>query len=487
MRDMVVLLNLDNDVSCSVAKKLRSEHLYCKLLPGSATAEEVLSQEAMGVLLCGAGTGEPVQIPELSRLTRCGLPLLALGDAALTLCEHLGGTVTHESSVPAVRPVRFSGDGSLTRDVQDGERYLPARCSLHLSGADAVTVASTDTGAVGFRVLDRPIYGLAFEPEQNDPDGVQLLLNFCRHICGCTLWWSSQAFIARATQEIERLADGGEAICAVSGGVDSAVCALLGNMALGHRLHCIFVDTGLMRKGEGDRVMDYFQNQVGLNIRRIGASAEFLAALRDTRTSGERQRAVFALLRSILRREVGQLENVRLILQGTNYADTLDSEPVCPLELTGAKTRIVEPVRELFKDEIRDVGQELQLPAALCQRQPFPGSGLALRITGEITRERLQLLREADAIFCQEIEASGQNKRLFQYYATLSGDPDTEAGFVVTLRAVQVVGGSSAIASRLPSDLLERVTERILTALPEVRRVVYDLTPSRSFRTWRSA
>lgn len=484
MRDMVVLLNLDNSACCAVAKKLRSEHLYCKILPGQATVEEVLAQEALGVLLCGASRGEPAEIGEMSRLARCGLPVLALGDAALSLCQHLGGTVTRDPLAAQVRPVYFSGDGNLLRDVQDGERYLPARCTLHLNAGEAVTIARTESGAVGFRQMDRPIYGLAFEPEQNDPDGTQLLINFCHHICGCTLWWSSQAFVARATQEIERLAGGGEAICAVSGGVDSAVCALLGNMALGHRLHCIYVDTGLMRQGESDRVMDYFQNQVGLNIKRINAAEDFLAALQGATKAEEKQRVVFSLLRTILRREVALLPNVRLILQGTNFADTLDSEPTSPLAMTGAKIRLVEPVRELFKDEIRAVGQEMQLPASICRRQPFPASGLALRVTGEVCAEQLRVLREADAFFCQEIEAAGLNKRLFQYYATLSGAVGD--GCIITLRAVQVAGGSTAVASRLPNDLLERVTGRVLENLPEVRRVVYDLTPSRSFTEWRS-
>lgn len=486
MRDMVVLLNLDNGACCSVAKKLRSEHLYCKILPGNATAEDVMAQEALGILLCGATSGESCDVPEMSRLLRCGLPVLALGDAALAMCQHLGGTITHDSSAAKVRQVRFSGDGHLLRDVQDGERYLPARCTVHLPAAEAVMIAATDNGAVGFRVMDRPLYGLAFEPEQNDPDGTQLLINFCHTICGCTLWWSSHAFVSRATQEIDRLCNGGEAVCAVSGGVDSAVCALLGNMALGHRLHCIYVDTGLMRKGEGDRVMDYFQNQAGLNICRINAAEDFLAALKDAYSPEDKQRAVFALLRSILRREVAQLHDVRLILLGTNFADTLDSEPLYPLEMTSAKTRFIEPVRELFKDEIRSVGEELQLPAALCQRQPFPGSGLALRVMGEVSAEKLKVLREADALFCQEIEASGHNRKLFQYYATLSSNEQTGTGYIITLRAVQVMGSGTAVASRLPNDLLERVTEKVLAALPEVRRVVYDLTPSRSFNQWRS-
>lgn len=487
MRDMVVLLNLDQGACCAVAKKLRSEHLYCRVLAADVSPEDVLAMEAQGLVLCGASSGEATAIPNLSRLLRLGMPVLALGDAALTLCQYLGGTVTRCESAGDVQSVRFFGDGNLLRDVHSGERYLP-RCRLmNVSSSAAVTIAETDNGVVGFRVIDHPTYALAFQPEQNDPDGDQLLINFCKLVCGCTLWWSSQAFINKATQDIERMAAGGEAVCSVSGGVDSAVCALLGNMALGHRMRCLFVDTGLMRKDESDAVMDYFQNQVGLNIRRINASDAFLEALRGITDAEEKQRTVFALLRSILRREVSQMPDVRLILQGTNFADALTQEPQCTLDLPSEHVRIMEPVRELFKDEIRAVGRELQLPETICRRQPFPGTGLAGRIMGEVTQEKLRLVREADAIFRGEIEAAGQNKKLFQYFATLTDSDQRSDAYVITLRAVQVVGGgSAALSARLPSDLLERSTQRILTALPDVRRVLYDLTPSRSFNRWRS-
>ena len=261
------------------------------------------------------------------------------------------------------------------------------------------------------------------------------------------------------------------------------MCAVIGNMALGHKLHCIFVDTGLLRLDEGDRVMQYFQHDVGLNLKRIDAKERFLAALKGVTESAEKETIIFRLLKEILEKETAQLPNVRLIIQGTNYSDALRDGTLQPLSSTDEGVQIIEPVRELFKDEIRRVGEEIGLPTMVIHRQPFPGSGLALRILGEVTEERLDILRQADAIFRAEIEQSGQAKRLWQYFATLVSDPmrgETDH-YVVVLRAVQAADGSAATASRLPYDLLERVCQGIRQNCPRVRRVMYDLTPSNGY------
>lgn len=484
MRDMVVLINLDSAACNSLARRLRGEQLYCKILPADTAVEELPEQDALGVILCGGVSGEALMIPRLSHLLRAGIPVMALGDAALTLCQYLGGGIDGASSGSRVEQVRFMPD-LVTCDVQAGERYLPA-CRYMTPPRDKTEIiALSDGGALGFRVSDDPVYALTFYPEQNDPDGMRLVINFCRGVCGCTPWWSRQAFVDRACEEIERLSGGGEAVCAISGGIDSAVCAMLGNRSLGHRLHCLFIDTGLMRKDEGDQVMDFFQNQVGLSIKRINAGEEILKTLTGVVGAENKQRVVFAHMRAILRREVSQMPNVRLILQGTNYADTLDDEPPFAQEMTGAHVRIIEPLRELFKNEIRFIGEGMQLPDWLVRRQPFPASGLALRIASDVTEQKLSILREADAIFRREIEAAGLNRRLFQYYVVLMDNPVPEDGCFLSLRAVQLVG-EAAEASRLPNDFLERTTRIILDKLPGVRRVMYDLTPSRSYKRWRS-
>ena len=251
------------------------------------------------------------------------------------------------------------------------------------------------------------------------------------------------------------------------------MCAILGNMALGHRLHCLFVDTGLLRKDEGDQVMSFYREQMGLNLTRINAAPEFLSALQGVTDPREKERIIFSLLQDIVAREVAARPNVRMILKGTNYADALegDAAPDAP-----EGVQVVEPVRELFKDEIRRVGEDLLLPPALINRQPFPGSGLALRIAGEVTEEKLSILREADAIFRTELEGDRQSKRLYQYYAMLSDAPFAE-GYAILLRAVQLNDGVNYVSFRPPFDLLERIAQRIRDSQPKVASVQYDLTP----------
>ena len=488
MRDMVALIELDGAVCRSVARKLRAEHIYCKILPGTATAGDILAQEPSGVLLAGGDTGFPALFPADAGWTGTGLPLLALGDAALGLCLALGGSLTEPEAEARVAPVTLNeGEEALFDQVEMGERYL-THPRFMVPTEDMKCVVSAEQGALGIHDAQTKTYGLAFQVEQNDPDGVQLLVNFCRQVCGCTPWWSNQAFVERAVEEIRRCVGDGEAVCALSGGVDSGVCALLGNMALGSRLHCIFVDTGLLRKDEGDRVMAFYGESVGLNLTRIDAGERFLQALKGVSHAAEKEKIIFRLLNEELEKAVQALGDVHILLQGTNYNDTLSESGQFPLAAPEQGMQVIEPVRELFKDEIRRVGEELGLPPLIIQRQPFPGSGLALRILSDVTEEKLDILREADAIFRGEIEETGQSKRLWQYFATLADNPAEEGrNMVVTLRAVQVYDGSAAMAARLPYDMLEKVVQLIRDRVPQVRRVVYDLTPSSNYKgvEWR--
>ena len=477
MRDLVVLIELDGKACRSMARKLRAEHIYCRILPAHATAEDVQAQEARGIILAGADRGEAACVPYLDSLLATGLPMLAMCDGALSLAQQLGCTLGEKAAEPGLFQVRFESAEALFADTTSGERYIPACRTITLSAA-CHPIAQTDEGILGFRAAGKSVYGLGFLPETNDPDGTQLLINFCKNVCGCTLWWNRQLFIEHALEEIQSVCQDGEALCAISGGIDSGVCALLGNRAIGHKLHCLLIDTGLLRKGESEEVLSTYRDALGLNVHCVDASAAILPALAGVVDAQEKARIVHEQILQIIRRELQNMPGVTTVLQGTNYTDTLDN----PHHVPAYELNLVEPVRELFKDEIRQVGEEFFLPESIIRRQPFPGSGLALRIFSDVTEEKLSILREADAIFCREVEATGQNKRLFQYYATLADNPIPGSnGYVIILRAVQVIDGNVAIASRLPYDLLERVTEDIMTALPSVCRVLYDFTPSQSY------
>lgn len=481
MRDLIVLINLDSVACRSMALRLRAEHVYCRVLPADAAAADVTALEARGVMLVGASAGNAPQIPHLAELLDAGLPVLAMGDAALTVAEALGGTadsVVYNAGVRTVEPVH---DAQLFSGVEPCERYLPALRTM-LPGEGCTAIATVPEGVVGLRQNDRPVYALAFLPEASDPEATRLLLNFCCDVCGCSLWWSLDAFIDGTVEDIRRSAGDGQALCALSGGVDSSVCAALGKQALGERLLCLYVDTGLMRKDESRQVADFYRTALGLNLIQVDAAQEFLSALEGVVDPCEKERIIYGLLADITRRELAARPDVTLLLRGTNCADVMDG--AAPDNDSGLA--LVEPVVELFKDEIRRIGEVLRLPAAITARQPFPGSGLALRIFTDVSEEKLAILREADAIFRQEVESAGQQKRLWQYYACLAHDPvPCLDGYVVTLRAVQVIEGNVAVASRLPYDLLERVTEAILARLPRVNRVLYDFTPSKSYARYQ--
>lgn len=477
MQDFVILIDLDDGVSHALARKLRSEGIYCRILPCQTAADEVLQAQARGVILAADCGTQPADFPQMMDYLQSGLPMLCLGRSALTLCTVLGGSLSAELE-GGITTAHFDQADVLFAGAEDGERYLPMCRAMEFAEEQGTACVTADEAVLGLHVRQRDVWGLAFPLERNDPVTTQMLLSFCRDQCGCTQWWNQQAFIERAKAEITEAAAGGDALCALSGGVDSGVCALLGQAALGAQLHCIFVDTGLLREGEADEVMDAYQNQMGLKVRRVDARAEFLLALKGVTNPDEKERIISRLLRDQLRREAEGISNIRLLLRGTNYADQpmTEEETLLPVDCA-----ILEPVRELFKDEIRQVGEALGMPPMLISRQPFPGSGLASRIMTEVTAERLALTRTADAIFRKEVEELGLQKRLWQYYAALALSPLPDGGMIVILRAIQAVAGAGGLPARLPSDLLERVTAQVMQECPEVQRVFYDCTPSSSY------
>ena len=476
MQDYVILVNLDNKTCHALARRLRADGTYCRIVPGTTTADELLQAAPNGVLLASGFTGQPLDFPQMMDYVQAGLPMLCFGDCALTLCQTLGGELAPKQEGGIVSVAIDSTDAIFT-GLESNEVYMPAvRGMVFTEDVGRACAAAEDT-VLCLHMRQRSVWGLAAPLERNDPATIQLLSNFCRDVCGCTPWWSERVFIERAQAQIAEAAGDGEALCALSGGVDSGVTALLGQLALGQRLHCIFIDTGFLREDEADEVMEAYQNQLGMVVRRVDARAEFLLAIKGVTDPGEKERIIRSLLREVLRREAASFPNVKLLLRGTNYADEIDpADATSPIG--GA---MLEPVKELFKDEIRHVGESLGMPAAMTTRQPFPGSGLATRIMASVTAERLDILRTADAIFRKEIELAGLQKRLWQYYAAMAVSPLPNGGLLVILRAVQASEGGAGLPARLPSDLLERVTADITRECPDVQRVFYDCTPSRSY------
>ena len=477
MRDMVLVLNFDDYASRAVTRKLRSERIFCKIVPGNTSLEDIQAQEPLGLLLAGATAGQTPSGLD-ARISSADIPVLALGDAAGMLLKALGGEVGEPALQGAVMELSYR-ESPLLEGVENGERLLPCACELQLPSGVQPLCSAQET-VIGFAHETLPLYAMQFEVEQNDPEGSMILRNFAFNICGCTAWWDEEAFVSRATEEISRLTGDGRAVCAMTGGLDSGVSAMLAYKALGGRLKCIFVDTGLLREREGEDFLAYYRDQVGMDITRVYAGDRFLAALKGVTDAEEKHRIISGLIRQILREEEAKLGAFNAAIRGTSGNDVMfGNRPAAPA--VSADVPLIEPVRDLFKSEIRAIADFLGMPQEIIYRQPFPGTGLAQRILGEVTEERVRVLRKADAIFRNEMVRSSAAKRLWQYFAVLLPLPGDGQDAAICLRAVHAGERTQSYAARLPYDVMENVVELIRRDLPQVRRVVYDLTPSANF------
>ena len=466
MRDMVAVLGAETPSGRAVAKKLRAERYCCKLLHSGVSAREVAALDPAGVLLAGEESeGAQVPDPEILSLR---VPVLALGSSARSLCAVAGRRTSGEAIVQSVVPVRYASS-PLFEDIGPGERWI-GHAEPFLLPEPYRAIAEVDGYPVAFADEGAQHYLLQFQIERNDPDGIAILLAFAGGVAGCTAWWSPESIVAEAEKTIKAAVGEGYAICAMSGGLDSTVAAVLAKRVLGERLLCIYVDTGLMRKGETEEIVHYFQDVLSLRFVRVDASGPILRALAGLTEARDKWRVIDNEISRALMEEAEKLPGEKSFIRGTNYVDVVgDARDAVPAR----QERAVEPLRELFKDEIRMIGEYLQLAPSVLSRQPFPGMGLAARVHGNVTAARLTMLRTADAIFTDELMESGQDRRLTRYFAMLDeiGGRDT-----IVLRATNGMEPQMSVA-RLPYDLLERTVARIQKALPSVARVLYDMTP----------
>ncbi len=485
MQDAILILDHDEALAGLIARTLRSQQVYCETVPFTVPLAGAMARAPRGIIIAAA-QGEAVSLDGFdAALLDAELPVLALGGAAAALCEHLGGasalksceSCEHDSITLELR------DLPLLEGIGSGERVLHGLFGLTLP--EGLTCIATATQqCIGFADEAKRLYGVQYPIERNDPDAVLLLRNFAIAVCDMEPLWTTEYIIQKAVWDLREAAGENRVLVAVSGGVDSAVCAKLARLAVGDRLMCVFVDTGLFRQDEADTVIHTYMETLGLVVAYADASESFLTALQDVRAPQDKERAVSALLGQVLYKQLALDGEARTLVLGTNLNDVLyggytNEAPAQPLD--GAEPiRVAEPLRGLFKDEIRRLAHAMALPASIADRQPFPASGLALRVMGEVTDERLAMLRLADAFFGEEVRATGQERRLWQYYASLCENPDQPGTYAVILRACQACSGE-ACASRLPYDLLERVTARILAEMPQITRVAYDLTPSQQY------
>lgn len=501
-KDVIVILDCGSQYTQLIARRIRELKVYSEILPWDASLEEIRSKNPKGIIISGSpksilSPGSPVISEELLDL---GIPVLGICYGMQLLSHLLGGQVGK---------VGLAEYGRACIDIQEGGQSLfkdlPKQFNVWMSHGDTVinlppnaqVLAKSEGGLIAaMAVEDKQIFGLQFHPEvAHTEHGVEILKNFVFDICKCEPTWNLGDWVDEQIKEIARTVGDGKVISAVSGGVDSTVAAVLTKKAIGDNLHCVFVNNGLLRLNEPESVLSVYRDMLNLNVHYVDASDKFLAALRGITDPEEKRKAVGKTFIEVFEREAEKFGDAQWLLQGTLYPDVIESghkgrgaSVIKTHHNVGGlpekmKFKLLEPLKDLFKDEVRAIGAILGIPRSILRRHPFPGPGLSVRCLGEVTREKLDLLRRADAIFIEELDLAGFYEKVWQAFCVLlpvrsvgvMGDERTY-GYTVALRAVESLDGMTADWAYLNRELLDKVARRICNEVPGINRVVLDVT-----------
>ncbi len=501
MQEKILVLDFGGQYNLLIARRVREQHVFAEIKPfSSISPDQIRAAGYRGVIFTGGPNS--VYAPSSPRydpaILDLGIPILGICYGHQLLAWMAGGEIASAGSISEYGKVRLRHTGgSLFAGVPEESVCWMSHTDYVKTVPDGFVI-NASTGHCPCAAMEdeaRKLYGLQFHPEVTHTEqGKAILRRFLFSVCGCTGDWVMEDFVSSTVEKYRRQFKGKRALCALSGGVDSAVAAVLLHRAIGERLTCVFVDHGLLRKDEGDTVERVFRKQFAMHFIRVDAGERFLSRLAGVTEPERKRRIIGEEFIRVFEEEAKKLGKTDLLVQGTIYPDVIESgagdaavikshHNVGGLPEVIDFEEVVEPLRELFKDEVRAVGLALGIPAELVMRQPFPGPGLAIRVMGEVTEDKLSVLREADAIFREETAKAGLENAPSQLFAVLTnnrsvgvmGDARTY-GWTVALRAVSTDDFMTADWSRLPYDLLERVSSRITNEVRAVSRVVYDIT-----------
>jgi GMP synthase (glutamine-hydrolysing) len=500
---MILIIDFGSQFNQLIARRVREHEVYCQIIPPVMLTQEYVSElKPEGIILSGGPASiydknSPKVEPWVFDL---GLPVLGICYGLQVMVSTLGGTVARSDKREyGFAELNVTDHGDLFKDIG-------AKTQCWMSHGDSITalpegfIGTAGTDNTPFAAASnraRRLFGLQFHPEvEHTEKGREILSSFIFDICGCKKTWTMKSFAQTAIEEIKKTVGDKKVILGLSGGVDSSVAALLIHKAIGQHLTCIYVDNGLMRKNESETLKESLTRHLDMNIRFIDARDDFLDPLTGVTDPETKRKIIGKVFIEVFDKEAAKIEDADFLGQGTLYPDIIESQSVFggPSDVIKShhnvgglpenmKLKLIEPLKFLFKDEVRELGAEIGLPDDLVWRQPFPGPGLAIRIMGEITRERLNVLREADAILLEEVRKAGYYKKLWQSFAVLlpvksvgvMGDQRTYENAVV-IRAVTSKDAMTADWAKLPYEVLGRISNRIINEVNGVNRVTYDIT-----------